>query len=121
MAGTSPRPRHPAATAQASTSRTPTDATGTSSPPARSSEPFWSPDSTALAYAFDQHGRWTAVVNVRTGARRVITRGEPLAWSPSGKNLAILRDNASPTTTIVAVPATGGRPRPLFKVPPATP
>jgi hypothetical protein len=81
----------------------------------------WSPDSTALAYAFDQHGRWTAVVNIRTGARHVITRGEPLAWSPDGKNLAILRDDVSPTTTIVAVPVTGGQPRLLFKIPPAKP
>lgn len=84
----------------------------------------WSPDSKSIAYGFNGRGRshWTAVVNVSTGAHHVVAKGYPLAWSPDGEELALIRQSQvipSPPGSIVAVPAAGGRGHLLFKVPAA--
>lgn len=82
----------------------------------------WSPDSTSIAYGYGGDNRRTAVVDVSTGASHAVGKGYPLAWSPDGKELALFRQSPvipQPPGTIVAVPATGGRARLLFKVPAA--
>lgn len=87
----------------------------------------WSPDSKSIAYGFiGRHphggGHWTAVVDVATRARHFVGSGWPLAWSPDGKELALIRQSTvipSPPGSIVAVPAAGGRAHLLFRVPAA--
>ena len=83
----------------------------------------WSPDSRSIAYSFfRRRDRWTSVLDVASGARHVIGKGEPLAWSPDGKEIALIRQSTvvpSSAGSIVAVPAAGGRARFLLKVPPA--
>jgi hypothetical protein len=82
----------------------------------------WSPDSTSIAYGYGGDNRRTAVVDVSTGASHAVGKGYPLAWSPDGKELALFRQSPvipQPPGTVVAVPATGGRARLLFKVPAA--
>jgi hypothetical protein len=83
----------------------------------------WSPDSKSIAYGFLRGGgRWTAVVDATTGARHVVAKGDPLAWSPDGKELALFRQRMvipPPPGSIVAVSAAGGRARLLFRVPAA--
>lgn len=52
----------------------------------------WSPDSRSIAYSFyRRRERWTSVLDVSSGARHVVGKGEPLAWSPDGKEIAVLR------------------------------
>jgi hypothetical protein len=81
----------------------------------------WSPDSRSIAYGFNRRGiHWTAVVNVSTGARRTVAKGYPLAWSPDGKEIALIRQGTAlplPAGSIVAVPAAGGRARLLLRIP----
>jgi hypothetical protein len=51
-----------------------------------------------------------------------VAKGDPLAWSPDGKELALFRQRMvipPPPGSIVAVPAAGGRARLLFRVPAA--
>lgn len=84
----------------------------------------WSPDSSSIAYGFTGRGRshWTAVVNVATRAGHRLANGFPLAWSPDGREIALIRQSAvipSSSGTIVAVPATGGRAHLLLEVPAA--
>lgn len=88
----------------------------------------WSPDSKSIAYGFDGksglggRGQRTAVVNISTGARHLVANGYPLAWSPDGDELALIRQSQvipSPPGSIVAVPLSGGRAKLLFRVPPA--
>ncbi|HZT94163.1 MAG TPA: hypothetical protein VE985_06790 [Gaiellaceae bacterium] len=83
----------------------------------------WAPDSRSMAYSFLRgRGRWTAVVDTATGARHLVAKGDPLAWSPDGREIALLRQSTAipaPPGTIVAVPATGGRAHLLFRVPAA--
>jgi hypothetical protein len=83
----------------------------------------WSPDSTEIAYGFNHRGiHWTGVVDVSTGARHVVGKGYPLAWSPDGKEVALIRQGTVlplPAGSIVAVPASGGRAHLLFKIPAA--
>jgi hypothetical protein len=85
----------------------------------------WSPDSKSIAYGFDGpsglggRGLRTAVVNVFTGAQHLVANGYPLAWSPDGKELALIRQSTvipSPPGSIVAVPVAGGRAHLLFRV-----
>ncbi len=74
-----------------------------------------------MAYGFYRgRVRWTAVVNVSTGTRHLVATGDPLAWSPDGKEIAFIRQGTvlpQPPGTIVAVPAAGGRTQLLFKAP----
>ena len=85
----------------------------------------WSPDSTSMAYGLiGRHphggGHWTEAVNVSTGASHLVGSGFPLAWSPDGKNLALIRQSLDITSqpgTIVSVPIAGGRARRLFRIP----
>lgn len=87
----------------------------------------WSPDSKAIAYGVIGRrrgggGHWTAVADVATGASRLIASGFPLAWSPDGKQIALIRQSTvvpHPPGSIVAVPAAGGRARLLLEVPAA--
>jgi dipeptidyl aminopeptidase/acylaminoacyl peptidase len=83
----------------------------------------WSPDSKSIAYSSYRRGsRWTAVVDVSTGARHLVAKGDPLAWSPDGTQIALIRQSTvipRPAGSIVAVPAAGGRAHLLFRVPPA--
>lgn len=83
----------------------------------------WSPDSKSIAYSFYRgRDRWTSVVDLASGARHVVGKGDPLAWSPDGREIALLRQSQgvpSPSGSIVAVPATGGRAHLLFKLPAA--
>lgn len=87
----------------------------------------WSPASRSIAYGYiGRHphggGQWTSVVNVSTGANHFVGSGYPLAWSPDGKQLALIRQSQvipSPPGSIVAVPAAGGRARLLLRVPAA--
>jgi hypothetical protein len=81
----------------------------------------WSPDSRSIAYGFNRDGiQWTAVVNAFTRARHVVAKGYPLAWSPDGKELALIRQSTvvpQPPGSIVAVPVAGGRARDLLEIP----
>ncbi|HJU37177.1 MAG TPA: hypothetical protein VJ716_07160 [Gaiellaceae bacterium] len=90
---------------------------------ARDVDAVWSPDSKSLAYGFYRgRDRWAAVVDVSSGARHVVAKGDPLAWSPDGKQLALMRQSAvvpSPPGSIVAVPVAGGGPRVLLEIPAA--
>lgn len=84
----------------------------------------WSPDSTSIGYGVEGRARshWTYVVNVSTGARHLVGRGYPLAWSPDGEEIALIRQSQvipSSAGSIVAVPAAGGRAHFLLEVPPA--
>lgn len=87
----------------------------------------WSPDSTSIAYGYiGRHphggGHWTSVVNVSTRRSRFVGSGFPLAWSPDGKELALIRQSTvvpQPPGSIVALPAAGGRARLLFTIPAA--
>ena len=83
----------------------------------------WSPDSKSIAYGFyRRRDRWTSVLDVSSGASHVVAKGDPLAWSPDGKELALIRQSEvipSRPGTIVAVPATGGRAHLLLRVPAA--
>jgi hypothetical protein len=83
----------------------------------------WSPDSRSIAYGFNRHGiHWTAVVNVSTGAHHTAGKGYPLAWSPDGKELALIRQGTVlplPAGSIVAVPAAAGPAHLLIRIPAA--
>lgn len=83
----------------------------------------WSPDGKSIAYGFyRRRDRWTSVVDLSSGVSHVVAKGDPLAWSPDGKDLALIRQSTvvpQHAGSIVAVPAAGGRPRLLLKVPPA--
>jgi hypothetical protein len=50
----------------------------------------------------------------------VVAKGYPLAWSPDGKELALIRQSTvvpQPPGSIVAVPVAGGRARDLLEIP----
>lgn len=84
----------------------------------------WAPNSGTIAYGSGRNPGRTAVVDVRTGAEHLVGTGWPLAWSPDGKHIALIRQSTvipQPPGTIVSVPLAGGRSRLLFNVPAAHP
>jgi hypothetical protein len=92
--------------------------------PKTSGSAVWAPDSRTIAYGFGRNPGRTAVVNVRTGAQHLVGIGWPLAWSPDGKHIALIRQSTvipQPPGTIVSVPVAGGHSRLLFNVPAAQP
>jgi hypothetical protein len=67
----------------------------------------WSPDGSKIAYdVYNSHTPRVAIVDVATGADRVIAAGNVGAWSPDGKDVAVMSGSK-----LVAVPAEGGRPQ----------
>ena len=64
---------------------------------------LWSPDGTKIAYVTKQGE--CAVVTVASGKTLDLGRGQPLAWSPDGRQVALA---AAGKPTVEAVSATGG-------------
>jgi WD40 repeat protein len=72
---------------------------------------LWSPDGTRIAYV-TRKGE-CAVVAVASGKTVYLGRGQPLAWSPDGREIALA---AAGKPTVEAVSATGGSSRVLLKL-----
>jgi len=72
---------------------------------------LWSPDGTRIAYVTKQGE--CAVVAVASGKTRDLGRGQPLAWSPDGREVALA---AAGKLAVEAVSATGGSPRVLLRL-----
>jgi hypothetical protein len=72
---------------------------------------LWSPDGTRIAY-LTKKGE-CAVVAVATGKTLDLGRGQPLAWSPDGREIALA---AAGTPTVEAVSAAGGGSRVLLRL-----
>jgi hypothetical protein len=72
---------------------------------------LWSPDGTRIAYV-TKKGE-CAVVAVATGKTLDLGRGQPLGWSPDGREIALA---AAGKPTVEAVSATGGGSRVLLKL-----
>ena len=73
----------------------------------------WAPDSKTIAYGTGSRKRRARVVNVSTGAHHAIGIGWPLAWSPDGKQIALIQQSTvipQPPGSIVSVPLAGGHP-----------
>jgi WD40-like Beta Propeller Repeat len=72
---------------------------------------LWSPDGTRIAYVTKQGE--CAVVAVASGKTHELGKGQPLAWSPDGREVALA---AAGKPTVQAVSATGGSSRVLLRV-----
>jgi hypothetical protein len=72
---------------------------------------LWSPDGTRIAYVTKQGD--CAVVTVASGKTRDLGRGQPLAWSPDGREVALA---AAGKPAVEAVSATGGSSRVLLRL-----
>ena len=72
---------------------------------------LWSPDGTRIAYV-TKKGE-CAVVAVATGKTLDLGRGQPLGWSPDGREIALA---AAGKPTVEAVSATGGGSHVLLKL-----
>jgi hypothetical protein len=72
---------------------------------------LWSPDGTRIAYMTKQGE--CAVVAVASGKTRELGRGQPLAWSPDGREVALA---SAGKPTVQAVSATGGSSRVLLRL-----
>jgi hypothetical protein len=72
---------------------------------------LWSPDGTRIAYV-TKKGE-CAVVAVASGKTLDLGRGQPLAWSPDGREIAVA---AAGKPTVEAVSATGGDSRVLLRL-----
>ena len=72
---------------------------------------LWSPDGTRIAYMTRQGE--CAVVAVASGQTRDLGQGQPLAWSPDGREIALA---AAGKPTVEAVSATGGSSRVLLRL-----
>jgi hypothetical protein len=84
----------------------------------------WAPDSRTIAYGSGRNPGRTAVVNLRTRAQHRVGIGWPLAWSPDGTHIALIRQSTvipQPPGTIVSVPLAGRHSRLLFNLPAAQP
>lgn len=92
---------------------------------------IWSPDGRQIAFAFRNGVGQTGVVDVASGSVRHLTHlqpkrvqpprqypsATPLAWSPDGKEIALLyRPTANARATVATIAAGGGRPRILFRL-----
>jgi hypothetical protein len=75
---------------------------------------LWSPDGTRIAYVTKQGE--CAVVGVASGQTRDLGRGQPLAWSPDGREVALA---AAGKPAVEAVSATGGSHRVLLRLRPS--
>ncbi len=66
---------------------------------------LWSPDGSRIAYEVaNTRKAEVAVVDVATGATRVVAAGTLGAWSPAGKDVAVISGSH-----LLSVPAAGGR------------
>jgi hypothetical protein len=72
---------------------------------------LWSPDGTRIAYMTRQGE--CSVVTVASGKTRDLGQGQPLAWSPDGREVALA---AAGKPTVEAVSATGGGSRVLLRL-----
>ena len=72
---------------------------------------LWSPDGTRIAYV-TKRGE-CVVVTIASGKTRVLGQGQPLAWSPDGREVALA---AAGKPTVEAVSATGGSSRVLLRL-----
>lgn len=72
---------------------------------------LWSPDGTRIAYVTKQGE--CAVVAVSSGRTRDLGRGQPLAWSPDGREVALA---ASGKPAVEAVSVSGGSRRELLRL-----
>jgi WD40 repeat protein len=72
---------------------------------------LWSPDGTRIAYVTKQGE--CAVVAVASGKTRDLGQGQPLAWSPDGREVALA---AAGKPAVEAVPASGGSSRVLLRL-----
>ena len=70
---------------------------------------LWSPDGSRIAYnVFKSRTPQVAVVDVATGATRVVAAGTLGAWSPDGNEVAVMSGSS-----LLRVPAAGGHPQKL--------
>lgn len=82
---------------------------------------LWSHDGKEIAYGYTC--RRTAVLDLATGTSHMVGRGQLLAWSPDGKELALMQIHrpwygpGTPAAKIVAVPVDGGPSRLLIRIP----
>ena len=72
---------------------------------------LWSPDGTRIAYMTKEGD--CAVVTVASGQTRNLGRGQPLAWSPDGREIALA---APGRPAVEAVSAAGGASRVLLRL-----
>jgi Tol biopolymer transport system component len=82
----------------------------------RDRHPVWSPDGRSLAVMTE--GEWNiAVIDLETGARRVVTQGEHPAWSPDGQWLAFTRFAKNPEgrVTLRVIRTDGTREHTVFR------
>ncbi|WP_420129885.1 hypothetical protein [Longimicrobium sp.] len=81
----------------------------------RDADPAWSPDGRALAVrpTGGPDGDRIAVIDLRTGRRRLLTRGTNPAWSPDGQWLVFTRHPGKPgarvTLHVIRTDGTGER------------
>lgn len=70
---------------------------------------LWSPDGSRIAYnVSNSRTPQVAVVDVATGATRIVAAGTLGAWSPDGKDVAVVSGSS-----LIGVPAAGGHPQKL--------
>ena len=70
---------------------------------------LWSPDGSRIAYnVSNARTPRVAVVDVATGATRILAAGTLGAWSPDGKDVAVVSGSS-----VIGVPAAGGHPQTL--------